>query len=45
MFGKHGDKFCVSVGSVLKDGLVISGGGDDHLQFYKFELPKEVKEN
>lgn len=36
LFGKHGDKFCVSVGSVLEEGLVISGGGDDQLQFYKF---------
>jgi hypothetical protein len=27
----------------LKDGLVVSGGGDDQLQFYKFELPKEVE--
>jgi len=36
LFGKHGDKFCVSVGSVLEENLVISGGGDDQLQFYKF---------
>lgn len=36
LFGKHSDKFCVSVASVLKDGLVVSGGGDDKLQFYKF---------
>ena len=36
LFGQHQDKFCVSVCSVLKEGLVISGGGDDKLHVYKF---------
>lgn len=36
LFGRHGDKFSVSVASVLSEGLVISGGGDDNLHLYKF---------
>ena len=37
LFGKHqDDKFCVSVTANLKEGLVISGGGDDQLYIYKF---------
>lgn len=38
LFGKHeDDKFCVSVCSALKEGIVVSGGGDDKLYVYKWE--------
>ncbi len=40
LFGRHDGKFCVSVCSVMSQGIVVSGGGDDKLHVYKFDMGK-----
>ena len=34
LYGEH-EKFCVSVRGSAEKGILISGGGDDYLHFYK----------